>query len=118
MTTDDELLAFFDKFESAGELLGFLFKEHGERVFRIYLDLEPTNLTQPFCLKAADELAAVGMTRASEIVRERAATVPPDNRYCPMWSDATSVHSQHWLKQQKAQYEDYDEAKIHWGSSS
>src|SRR5262245_11169448 len=119
MTESDELDALFDQFETPGELLGFTFREKGERVFRQFLDLEPTNLTKPFCLKVADELAGVGMGRAAELLRERAETVPVDDRYCCPYDDPNNVHGAHWLKGQKARYGDeFDESRVNYGSSS
>ena len=91
----------FSQFETAGEILGFVFRQCTEAGLRqLFTFDEAKQFHRELLEDAAAELAQAGMFRASAIVASAAKDAPPQAEECP-YEDEGSANARSWHRSQE-----------------
>ncbi len=95
----------WEQFETLGEILGFVHKQHGtDGILEVLKRDTKGKFTREVLQQAASELKAAGLTKAAAVVAEFAASAPSmlDLRFCPYPADE-EYNVNAWLRRQQRQ---------------
>jgi hypothetical protein len=90
----------WEQFETLGEIVGFVHKQHGVAgIIEVLKRDTKSEFTREDLQDAASELKAAGLTKAAAVVTEAAASAPSmfDLRYCPYPAN-DEYNVQAWLR--------------------
>jgi hypothetical protein len=107
--TEPDMSDPFSQFETAGEILGFVYRHYTEDGLReLFTFDQAKQFHREFLEDAAAELAQAGMRKASAIVASAAKDAPPRVEVCPYEegsANAVSWHrSQKWHRRRHPNY--------------
>ena len=107
--TETDMSDPFSQFETAGEILGFVYRQCSPDGLRqLFTFDEAKRFHREFLEDAAAELAQAGMLKASAIVASAAKDAPPKQERCPYpdgTPNALSWHrSQKWHRRKQPNY--------------
>jgi hypothetical protein len=99
----------FSQFETAGEILGFVFRQCTEAGLRqLFTFDEAKQFPRELLEDAAAELAQAGMLKASTIVADAAKEAPIRVEKCPYQENTTNARSWHrsqeWHRRKQPNY--------------
>ena len=100
--TETDISDPFSQFETAGEILGFVYRQCTEAGLRqLFTFDEAKQFHREFLEDAAAELAQAGMLKASAIVTSAAKNAPIRVEVCPYEEGSTNHKA--WLARMKRQ---------------